>query len=94
MSVKDPRSDIGGDQLSNVREVVRDRYGQAARRVTNQAGSTSCCGGGSCSTGPVEAVDPITRDLYESDELDGIPDLARLASLGCGNPTTVASKTP
>lgn len=73
-----------------VRDVVRERYGRAARRVAQNAGASSCCSGGSCGTGPMDAVDPITRDLYQSDELEGIPDMARLASLGCGNPTALA----
>ena len=68
---------------------MRERYGQAARNVASNAGATSCCSG-SCGTGPMDAVDPITKDLYQSDELEGIPDLARLASLGCGNPTALA----
>src|SRR6056297_3828992 len=72
-----------------VRDTVRERYGEAARNVARNAGATSCCSG-SCGTGPMDAVDPITKDLYQSDELDGIPDLARLASLGCGNPTALA----
>src|SRR6056297_1329098 len=75
--------------MSTVRDVVRERYGQAARRVAQSAGASSCCSG-SCGTGPMDAVDPITKDLYQSEELDGIPDLARLASLGCGNPTALA----
>ena len=74
---------------STVRDIVRERYGQAARRVAQNAGASSCCSG-SCGTGPMDAVDPITKDLYQSDELDGIPDMARLASLGCGNPTALA----
>ena len=74
---------------TDVRDVVRERYGQAARNVASNAGATSCCSG-SCGTGPMDAVDPITKDLYQSDELEGIPDLARLASLGCGNPTALA----
>ena len=72
----------------DIREIVRDRYGKAAAAVGTNA-KASCCGG-SCGTGPADAVDPITSDLYASDELDGIPDLARLASLGCGNPTALA----
>lgn len=78
------------ENTESVREVVRERYGQAARRVAQNAGTSSCCSGGSCGTGPMDAVDPITRDLYQSDELEGIPDMARLASLGCGNPTALA----
>jgi SAM-dependent methyltransferase len=40
----------------------------------------------SCGTGS----DPITRDLYEQGETEGLPSAALLASLGCGNPTALA----
>lgn len=78
---------------SSVRDIVRERYGQAARRVAQSAGASSCCSG-SCGTGPMDAVDPITRDLYASEELESLPDMARLASLGCGNPTALAELHP
>ncbi len=76
----------------NLQDIVRDRYGQAATEV-RQGKKGSCCGG-SCGTGPVGAVDPITRDLYRSDQLDGLPEQALLASLGCGNPTALAELAP
>jgi ubiquinone/menaquinone biosynthesis C-methylase UbiE len=72
---------------SNIKEVVRQRYGAAAKAVrTGSKGS--CCG---CSS---DAVDPITRDLYQADELEGLPNEAFLASLGCGNPTALADIHP
>jgi len=71
----------------NIQDIVKQRYGKAAENV--RAGATgSCCGGGSNALG---AVDPITRDLYESGELGGLPEEAFLASLGCGNPTALAA---
>jgi arsenite methyltransferase len=78
-----------------IREVVRERYAEAARSVgTDQAG---CCGsaGNSCGC----AGDPIGAEqdlgdfgasLYEDADRDHLPDEAKLASLGCGNPTAVA----
>lgn len=69
-----------------IQEIVRERYGKAAENV--RSGSVgSCCGGGS---NALEAVDPITRDLYEAGELAGLPEDAFQASLGCGNPTALA----
>lgn len=69
-------------------EVVRARYGEAAAKVRQGEKKTSCCGG---SAGDLaSAVDPITRDLYHSDQLEGLPEQALLASLGCGNPTALA----
>jgi arsenite methyltransferase len=74
----------------DVREVVRQRYGDAALRV--MAGeSGSCCGGeeACCST-----TDPITSDHYSATEASLIPEAALLASLGCGNPTALAELQP
>ncbi len=69
----------------DIRSTVRERYGQAALRVTNGARS-SCCGG-SCGT---STEDPITSNLYTVAETATIPPEAVLASLGCGNPTALA----
>lgn len=72
---------------SGVREVVRERYGQAALRVVQGQEKASCCGtGASC-----DSVDPITRDLYDSITTGSLPERAVLASLGCGNPTALAA---
>lgn len=75
---------------TNVREVVKEKYGQAALRVTNGAGS-SCCGATACCDG---AADPITSNLYASDQTGELPQEAVLASLGCGNPTALAELHP
>jgi arsenite methyltransferase len=63
-----------------VRETVRAKYAERARHVNEDS---SCCGPTSCS--------PITSNLYGSDEVAVIPDDAVKASLGCGNPTALAS---
>ena len=70
----------------NIKETVRERYGEAALRVASGA-KTSCCGGGSCG---VSADDPITSNLYTDAQTAGLPAEAVLASLGCGNPTALA----
>ena len=44
-----------------IQEVVKAKYGEAARRVAAGQGN-SCCGAAACGTD----VDPITRDLYQS----------------------------
>ncbi|MEW5977815.1 MAG: arsenite methyltransferase [Acidobacteriota bacterium] len=69
----------------SVQEIVREKYGQAALRVAE--GKTSCCGGPS-------QCDPITGNLYDARQTDGIPEEALLASLGCGNPTALAELQP
>ncbi len=72
---------------TNIKEVVQERYGQAALRAT-EGSKADCCGGGSC-CGP-ENWDPITSNLYDEQQKAGVPVEAMLASLGCGNPTALA----
>jgi arsenite methyltransferase len=72
-----------------IREVVKAKYGEAARRVAAGAGN-SCCGAAPCGT----EIDPITRDLYESSQTNILPEQAIKASLGCGNPTALAQLNP
>ena len=73
----------------NVKEIVRERYGRAALLV--RAGGASCCGPSCCSASSAFGEkDPITADLYGSDEVASIPEEAVRASLGCGNPTALA----
>ncbi len=67
--------------------LVRARYGAAATRAAE--GERSACCGADCCNG--EENDPITSDLYHASEVQGIPAAAVLASLGCGNPTALAS---
>ena len=69
----------------DVKATVRERYGQAALRVTT-AGKTSCCSTSCCGA----SEDPITSNLYTEAETAGLPEEAVLASLGCGNPTALA----
>ena len=70
----------------NIREVVKEKYGQAALRVAS--GGSCCCGG---TPARLNAVDPITVNLYSAEQTCGLPQEAVLASLGCGNPTALAS---
>jgi len=75
-----------------LRDEVRAKYGEAARRAAS--GQTASCGcGTSCSSKSAE-WDPITSNLYEAAETRGIPAEALLASLGCGNPTALAALAP
>src|SRR5438270_830114 len=72
-----------------VRETVKIKYGEAARRVASgEAGS--CCAPTCCGT----EIDPITRDLYDDSQKSALPDAAVKASLGCGNPTALAELKP
>ena len=69
---------------TDIKEVVKEKYGQAALRV--KSGGSSCCGATASSGG----CDPITSNLYDSAQAGQIPEEALLASLGCGNPTALA----
>ena len=74
-----------------LREVVREKYGAAATRVAEGDTAISCCGSSGCCGSTTEAWDPITSDLYDKGQTDGIPAEALMASLGCGNPTMLAA---
>lgn len=97
-------------------ELVRQRYGEAARGVLDRTLPVAdCCGPADCGCGPTtswsdpasatpttlatsEPVDPnavaFGAGLYEAAEAELLPEAARLASLGCGNPTAVAELRP
>src|ERR1700683_3894653 len=75
---------------NNITQAVKEKYGEAASRVSSGgaascgcSASSACCGG-----------DPITSNLYQSEQTAGIPEQAVLASLGCGNPTALAQLRP
>jgi arsenite methyltransferase len=68
-------------ELTNI---VRERYGEAAKQAAS--GLKGCC----CGTGSSCGTDPITSDLYSGAESSAVPSLAMAASLGCGNPTALA----
>ena len=70
----------------HVKDIVREKYGQAALRAKIGEAS-ACCGG----TAAADACcDPITSNLYDATQEGEVPDLALRASLGCGNPTALA----
>jgi arsenite methyltransferase len=76
-----------------IRETVRERYAEAARSVG--AGRPGCCGPSESSCGcgtdiPDACESDFGAELYSGEERDSLPDAAKLASLGCGNPTAVA----
>jgi arsenite methyltransferase len=75
-----------------LKEIVKEKYGEAARRVTTGKGLPSeCCSATSCCEGTAAAsCDPITSNLYDQNQADELPETALRASLGCGNPTALA----
>jgi arsenite methyltransferase len=68
-----------------IKEVVKEKYGQAALRV--HSGGSSCCGAAAA----MDCCDPITSNLYDAAQTGALPEEAVLASLGCGNPTALAA---
>src|ERR1700675_4951732 len=68
----------------DIKEIVKQKYGEAALRV--KSGGRSRCGAASATS----CCDPITTNLYDAAQAGQIPEEALSASLGCGNPTTLA----
>ena len=84
---------INNDEIK-VRQAVRDHYAGAARNVS------SCCGGGGdkssscgCSTS-TSASEPSTKELYNAEDFNALPEDVTNISLGCGDPVTLASLKP
>jgi len=74
---------------TDIKEVVKEKYGQAALRV--HSSGSSCCG---ASAATESCCDPITANLYDHSQTSQIPEDAVKASLGCGNPTALAELNP
>ena len=79
-----------------VKEIVKEKYGEAARRVIEGKGlPADCCAQTSCCEGSAAAsCDPISSNLYDEAQAGQIPEGALKASLGCGNPTALAKLNP
>src|ERR1700680_1106647 len=75
-------------EITDIKDVVKQKYGEAALRV--KSGGSSCCGAASATS----CCDPITTNLYDASQAGQIPEEALLASLGCGNPTALAQLKP
>ncbi|HEV3254803.1 MAG TPA: arsenite methyltransferase [Candidatus Acidoferrales bacterium] len=75
----------------NVKEVIKQKYGEAAQRAAS--GESAECGCGSdASASP--CCGPISSNLYSPAEIAGLPLEVLSASLGCGNPTALAQLNP
>ncbi len=75
---------------TELKATVREKYGQVARKVSSGDSEASCCGPTCCGGGN----DPITSDLYDAKQASEVPADAVKASLGCGNPTALATLAP
>lgn len=70
---------------NDIREQVREKYAQAIKLKSSCSGSTGCCGDHR------DAANPITGNLYQAAEVDGLPQNLLATSLGCGNPTALGN---
>jgi arsenite methyltransferase len=86
LNCSDKAADV--DRTTDIKQVVKQKYGEAALRV--KSGGSSCCG----ATASSGCCDPITTNLYDAAQAGQIPEEALLASLGCGNPTARAQLNP
>ncbi|MDP8973642.1 MAG: arsenite methyltransferase [Actinomycetota bacterium] len=87
----------------DLREQVKSRYSRTALAVlgTGRGVEASCCEPSSCCGGSpgssCSAHEPevgsanLTGGSYSAEELEGLPEAATAASLGCGNPTALAT---
>ena len=66
---------------------MKEKYGEAARRVSQGYENPGCCSSRGCG-------DPITSNLYGAEQVGTLPVEAVIASLGCGNPTALAELKP
>jgi len=87
------------DQLTTdsdqIREAVRERYAAAATAAAGAEQASCGTAGSSCCGSEATVLSDDEREvfgaeLYADADRDELPDAAKLASLGCGNPTAVA----
>lgn len=71
------------NDADKIRSAVQDRYADAARNAS------SCCG-----SAVYTDMDPFGQSQYEDADRELLPPEAVTASLGCGNPTTLADLKP
>jgi len=76
------------ETAAQVKEEVKQKYGSAARAIAGAGSLAACC------DPALRCCDPVTTNLYSTDEKGLIPEKAVLASLGCGNPTALIELKP
>src|SRR5216683_1962461 len=81
---------MNAEEMQDVKNSVKEKYGQVALRVAEGDTDAWCCGSSGCCGATTESWDPITSNLYDEGQTAGIPAEVLLASLGCGNPTALA----
>ena len=71
---------------NSIRDAVRERYASAAIAVTGS--------GSSCCSPAIGVGEGFGAELYAIEQTGELPPAAVLASLGCGNPTALATLLP
>ena len=61
---------------SEIKDVVKARYGEQARQASGCGGGEMCCG---------------SKDIYSPLDLQGLLGTVLAASAGCGNPAAIAA---
>ena len=84
---------IKNKQENSVTQVVREKYGDLAKKQIDGQESSSCCGGESACCSSNELSEK-TIDLYSIGEINSLPESVIGISLGCGNPTAIANLSP
>ena len=85
---------MSASDSTDIKSVVKEKYGAAAVRVMSGETDVECGGTTGCCGATTSSWDPITADLYDAGQTAGLPAEALLASLGCGNPTMLAELKP
>ncbi len=81
------------NQANRVTQIVREKYGSLAEKQLEKQDNTSCCGGG-CGCSSTSELSEEAADLYTTEEISNLPGSVTGISLGCGNPTAIASLAP
>jgi ubiquinone/menaquinone biosynthesis C-methylase UbiE len=94
------------DKENSIKEEIKNRYGAIAEQFTQPAtavielferqpqATASCCAPGCCEPADTAAISDLAEILYERTDIGELPDTVTAASLGCGNPTAIASLKP
>ena len=85
-------------ELTDIREIVRERYASAAKAAAAGAydqaqaleSESGCCGSDGAGCSPADATGVFGAAVYDDASRESVPDAAVSASLGCGVPTAVA----
>lgn len=81
--------------MEDIREVVKQKYAEAITKKTGSCyGGTKIELGGCCCNRLSETIDPITGNLYQSKDMEGLNSDLIATSFGCGNPTALAALNP